>query len=566
MPVLDITLERLNRLIGRELTLDELEEIVFDFGMELESYREGEEGLELKIEVTPDRPDMLISYGFARAIKKYMGMNPGLDVIDVKKSDYEILVDRKVESVRPYIGAIVVKNANITEQDLLDLIYAQEKLHETFCRSRVKASIGLYPLDKIEFPLKYTTRNPEEIVFKPLEYHYEMNGLEILENHPTGQKYSFILEGKKEFPVFLDNKDDILSMPPIINSEDHGKVQPGDKNILVEVTGTHKPTMDKVLSILTYAFDMIGGEIYEVKVKYPNSEETYPKIQPDTIEIKPSYVYRILGLKLSPEEISKLLAKMGHGAEIEDNKIIVKIPQYRADILHPIDIVDDVARAYKLSNLKPELTPVFTIGSHLERNFIVDQIRDIMVGLGYIETYTFALTSTEDQFEKMNLELEKEIVKIGGSKEKKINMVRKWLLPEILKMLSFNKDKKKPIKLFELSEVVEPDENFEAKAKNVFHLAALTAHIDASYTEARMALETVLDRLGVSYKFVRGNHPSFVEGRIADVMINGEKVGFVGEIHPKVLLNWGLNIPIAAFEININKVMGWEPKEIEVSD
>ncbi len=566
MPMLDITLERVNELVGRKLTLEELEEIVFNFGMELESYKETENGTELKVEITPDRPDMLVSYGFARALRKYIGLDLGLEKIKVNDSDYVIYVDDKVKNVRPYIGAIVVKNVNITEQDLLDLIYAQEKLHETFCRSRVKASIGLYPLDKISFPLKYTAKPPEEIVFKPLEFHYEMNALEILERHPTGQKYAFILEGKDVFPVFMDNNGNVLSLPPIINSEDHGKVVPGDKNILVEVTGTHKPTMDKVLTILTYAFEMIGGEIYGVKVIYPDSEEVYPKVEPTVRELSIGYVKEILGIDVSKEEAIKLLERMGYGAKIDGEKLIVKVPAYRADILHPIDIVDDIARAYTLEKMVPELTPVFTIGSYLEKNYIIDQIRDVLTGFGYQEAFTFALTSTEDQFDKMRLERRDDIVVIGGSKEKKLNMVRDWLLPEILKMLSYNKDKRKPIKLFELSEVVKIDKSFEAGAKNVYHLAAVSMHVDASFTEVRMVLEAILDRLGVKYEVKRGNHNSFIEGRVAEIIVNGEEVGFVGELHPEVLLNWGFNTPVAAFEIDVNKIMGWSSVEVEVSE
>ena len=566
MPVLDITLERINELLGKNLTIDELDEIVFQFGLELESYKESPEGTQLKIEITPDRPDMLISYGFVRAIRKYIGLDKGLEKIKLNEGNYVIHVDKKVEKVRPYIGAIVIKNVDLTEKDLLDLIYAQEKLHETFCRSRVKASIGLYPYDKITWPLRYTTRPPKEIVFRPLEFNVKMDAKEILVKHPTGQKYAFILEGKKEFPVFLEAKGNVLSLPPIINSEDYGKVTIFDRNILVEVTGTHKPTMDKVINFLTYAFEMIGGEIYKVKVVYPDHEELYPKINPDERIIERNYVKKILGIDLFYNEIRELLGKMGYDVtKLDEEKFKVLIPPYRADVLHDIDVIDDVARAYTFDKFEPELTPVFTIGAYLEKKYIIDRIRELLVGLGYLEAFTFALTSTSEQFTQMRLPVIKNFAEIGGSKEKKINMVRIWLIPELLKMISFNKDKKKPIQLFELSDVIELDEKFESGAKNVYHLAAITAHVGASYTEIRRVLEYVLDALGREYKFERGEHNSFIEGRIAKIIVDGKEVGFVGEIHPEVLLNWGLDFPIAAFEIDINKVLGWSPSELEVA-
>ncbi len=567
MPVLDITLERLSELLGRRIDVDTLDEILFQMGMELASVNVTENGTELKIEITPDRPDMLISFGFARALKKYMGLDSNIDKIKTKKSEeYKLIVDKSVSKIRPFIGAMVVKGLKLTENDLLDLIYGQEKLHDTFCRNRLKTSIGFYPLKNIVWPLHYKAEKPEAIKFRPLEFAYEMNALEILERHPTGQKYEWILRGKDLFPVFLDDEGHILSLPPIINSEDYGKVTVEDSEILVEVTGIHKPTMDKVHTILAYALDMLGGEIYEVEVIYDDRKEIYPKTAFEEFKVPKKYMKSVLGFWIDDSKIGELLNKMGLALkDIDKDNITVLVPPYRADILHEIDIIDDVARAYTFDKIEPELTPVFTIGSYLSKHRVIDFLRDIMIGLGYIEAFTFALTSTEDQYTKMRLNISEKSVIIGGAKEKKINTVRTWLLPELLKTLSFNKEKKKPLKLFEISDVVVLDKDMEAGARNEIHMAAVSMHLDANFTEMRMALETVLDRLEVEYSFSRGNHRSFIEGRVASLEVNGEEVGFVGEIHPEVILNWGLNMPVAAFEINLDKIFKWENPEVEIS-
>jgi len=568
MPILDITLERINELLGKKLSLDELNEIVFQYGMEIESHEVIEGYNHLKIEITPDRPDMLSSYGFVRAIRKYLGLSKGLDRIEIRDSDYKIFVNKNVANIRPYIGAAVIKNVNLSEDDLLDLIYAQEKLHDTFCRSRVKASIGLYPYDKIKWPLRYLVKDPNEIVFRPLETDVKMNGLEILEKHPTGIKYAFILKDKKQFPVFEDADGNVLSMPPIINSEDHGKITTADKNILIEVTGIHRPTMEYVLNMMVYSILEIGGELYKVSVIYEGGETIdYPRIKPSERIIERKYVERILGIRMPLNEIEDLLMKMGYGVEkIDEEKIKVLIPQYRADVLHEIDIVDDIGRAYTYDKFEPELTPVFTIGSYLEKKYIIDCMREILIGMGYLEAYTFALTSTEDQFDKMNIE-HSNYVRVGGAKERKLNMVRVWLLPELLKTLAYNKDKRKPIQLFELAPIVLLDKNFEAGAKNVYHLAALSAHSDASFTEIRRVLEYLLLSLNFeNYKFIRAKHASFIEGRVAEVIVEDKSIGYVGELHPEVILNWGLDFPIAAFEININKLFNWQESELDVSE
>jgi len=568
LPVLDTQLSRLNKLLGKTLTLSDLEEILFKFGMELESYEKlANEDYALKIEITPDRPDMLSTFGLARALRKYMGLDPGFDEYKLHENEnYKIIVDKSVLPIRPYIASVVVKNIQLDEDTIRDLIYTQEKLHETFCRGRKKASIGFYPLRRVVWPLHYFAEKPEKIRFRPLGFNVEMNGYEILQKHPTGQKYAHILIKHEKYPLFTDDMGNVLSLPPIINSEDYGKVTPQDKDVLVEVTGTHKPTVKLVVNILASIMHDLGGTLYSVKIIYPDFSEKSPYFEAREIEIKTRYVQEVLGIALSTQDISELLARMGFGAKIIDKEtILVRVPPYRADIWHPIDIVDDIARAYGFDNMSPDLTPVFTTGSVLEKSKVIDYIREIFVGLGFLEAFTFALTSDEDQFDKMLLEKEKDIVRIAGAKEKRINMVRKWLLPELLKALAHNKDKKYPIKLFEVSDVVILSPEADTGAINKTHLAFLVAHKDANFTEARQYLEYTLQTLGFQEtSFVRTNHPSFIEGRVARVIINGKELGVIGELHPQVILNWGLSIPIAAAEISISDLFDWEYKPVDV--
>ncbi|MHA1675748.1 MAG: hypothetical protein ACTSU6_01085, partial [Candidatus Njordarchaeales archaeon] len=204
MPTLDTKLSRISRLLGKDISISELEELLFIYGMELDTVEKVEDDYNLKIEITPDRPDMLSTYGLVRALRRYMGLDKNPSEYIAKKSSFLIQVDSSVSSIRPYIAAAVFKNLNISEDDLEELIYAQEKLHATFCRDRKKASIGLYPFDKIKWPLRYYATEPENIEFVPLEFGYMMNANEILKVHPTGQKYAYLLEGFKKYPVFVD--------------------------------------------------------------------------------------------------------------------------------------------------------------------------------------------------------------------------------------------------------------------------------------------------------------------------------------------------------------------------
>lgn len=569
MPVIDTKLSRLNRVIGHELSLEELGEVLFRFGMEIDSAKEMDSGdYLLKIEVTPDRPDMLSVWGLARALRKYLGFETGIERYEVKNGDYNIFVDASVSKVRPYIAATVVRNIRLTEEDLEDLIYAQEKLHETFCRGRKKASIGLYPFQKLRWPLHYRAESPNMIRFRPLGFDIEMSGIEILRKHPTGQQYAHLLESAEKYPVFIDDAGHVLSLPPIINSEDYGKITIDDTDILLEVTGTHKHTVELVVNMFTAILSDIGGELYNVKIHYPNHIETSPYLYPRIWKLNVSYVKRILGVNFTREEIKDLLGRMGlevTGNE-KDNYIKVAVPAYRADIWHQIDIVDDIARSYGFDNFTPELTPVFTIGGSLDRTQIIDYIREIMIGLGFTEVFTFALTSKDDQFIKMNLDVSTSVVEISGAREEKINIVRNWLLPELLKALSYSKERKYPINIFEVSDVVELSNNSDTGAINKTKIAALSAHKDASFTEIRSVLEYLLNSLGVQkFSVKRIVHNSFIRGRVAGVFLNNDQVGFVGELHPRVITNWGLAVPICAMELDLDKIMQWAYKPVEVA-
>lgn len=568
MPVLDTTLSRLRRYLGFDISLEELEEFLFKFGFELDSAKEQNSDFLLKIDITPDRPDCLSTVGLARTLKLYLGKESPKEY-SAQCGDYRIIVDKSVQTIRPYIAAVVVKGLKLAEDDILELIWTQEKLHATFCRNRLKASIGFYPLDILKWPLSYYAEDPEKIRFRPLGANREMSGREILIEHPTGREYSFILEGKEKYPLFTDSEGKVLSMPPIINSADYGQIRVGDQNILLETTGTHKSTMEKTLNILATMLHDMGGELYQVEILYPNgSMDVAPYFHKKARAISTKQVERVLGIDFKASKIKQLLERAGYIVKIKSSSlIVVEIPPYRTDVFHEIDIIDDIARAYSFDNFEPELTPVFTIGAALEDANKINFMREILVGLGFSEAFTFSLTNESDQFEKMRMPIpEDKIVRIAGARETKLTMVRYWLLPELLKTLSENKAVEYPIKIFEIEDVVEICDRLSARARNVRHLAILISDTSANYTQLKSIVEYLLQAIGVSVTIKRGQHSSFIEGRCAKILINDKEVGVLGELHPEVLLNFGVTIPVVAAELDLSLLLNLPTVEVEVAD
>ncbi len=551
--------------MGKNLTIEEFEKLLFDFGLELASYDKKTDTV--SIELTAERQDLLSPQGLVRALKAYTGINKGLPKFKVNKSNYEIYVDSSVDGIRNFTLSAIIKNLKIDEDFLKEIIQVQEKMHQTYGRGRKNFAIGIYPLENIKFPIYFKADYPKNIRFIPLGETKEMDANEILKKHLTGIKYKHLLKGKEKYAYFIDSNNNILSMPPIINSETAGRVTTATKDIFIEVSGFDLFILEEQLNDLVTLFSDMKGDIYSIKIIYPKKEYlkksfyntlevkentiVTPQLDPIEREITVDYINNILGLNLKEKEVKELLERMMYSVEIlKNNKLKVKFPKIRTDIWHSVDIADDVARAYRFSNFKYTMPKVSTIGGTLAISDLKESIANLLVGLGFIETYTFALTSVKEQFEMMNLKTE-EHIELQESAEKAYNMVRKWLIPEELKALKANKDTPYPHKIFETGYCVIPNEEKDTLAENRLKLAVLISSDNANFTQINQVLQTLAREIGLTIELKEKNYNFFIEGRSAEIYINKKSIGFIGEIHPQVLDNYNLAQPVAAFELDL---------------
>ncbi|MFA6073143.1 MAG: phenylalanine--tRNA ligase subunit beta [Candidatus Woesearchaeota archaeon] len=551
MVVLDTSFKELKKQLGKDLTKDELDQVLFDMGMELEEL----EGDDVKISITPDRVDMLSMHGLARALKAYLNIQTGMPKYDVELSSVKIFIDKSVEKVRPYTVAAVVDHLFLNDEKIKELIWVQEKLHQTFARGRKKAAIGIYPLDKIIPPIDYFAEDPTKISFLPLGATSEMNGLEILENHPTGIEYAHLLEGEKVFPFFRDSEGNILSMPPIINSELTGRVTEKTKAVFIECSGADLNSLKVLLNIIVAMFHDMGGKIKTVELNYSDKKIISPNFTPEYKTIYVKNINKIIGMDFSAEVCCELLKRMMYDVNIKDKETIeVAIPAFRTDIWHDIDVIDDVARAYGFNKLEPTLTLVTTTGSIRPETQKENMLKSVMNGIGYNQTFTLALSSIEDQFIKMNIK-EKEHIKLGQAAEKTLNMIRVWLLPELIKFLSNNRSKTYPQKIFEINDVVSPNHEKDVLCENKKKVSCVSAHSSASFTEIKQVFEYLMSLFAIDYKLEESESDTFIPGRRANVVVNNKNVGVFGEIHPIVLQNWGIDMPMSALELDFDIFM-----------
>ncbi len=550
MPTIEVSFKDLCNLIGKKLSLKEFESVVGYAKGEIDSVN----GDTIKIDIKDsNRPDLWSAEGIAREIRGRITKDKGLPKYKVKKSKVKVRVDKKVKKVRPLTVCAVVRNLKINENVLSQLIQLQEKICNTFGRNRKEVALGVYDLKKIKPPIKYTTVKPDGIKFIPLDFKEELTPREILEKHPKGKEFGYLLKGFKEYPIFIDSANEVLSIPPIINSEYSGKVTKKTKEVFIECSGFNFKFLLPALNVIVCALAERKARIESVEVIYPDKKIITPDLKPKKGWVEQDYINKVSGLSLSLKEICNLLQMARYETKVKGKRVEVLYPAYRQDIMHPRDIVEDVLISYGFNRIKPEYPKLATFGKGNEKEEFCNRVAEIMVGLGLQEILSYNLTNKENLFKKMNLE-EEEVVEIENPISSTWSVFRNWLIPSLLEFLSSNKHVEYPQSIFEVGNVVLIDETKETKTRDEKRLACAIANTKVSYEDISSLVDAFFSALGLRYKLKRTEHKSFIQGRVAEIIFKGKKIGIVGEIHPLVLENWKLEVPVVSFEINLEPI------------
>jgi phenylalanyl-tRNA synthetase beta chain len=562
MPTIDVDCAELERLLGWSWqgNVEKLDWLLAFVKSEVKLFNEEEGVANIEIKDT-NRPDLWSVEGLARAMRGFLKIEKGLRRYEVGEPVLDVLVDAELSGIRPFICCSVVTDLSLTDTIIRGLMHLQDKLDQTYGRCRQKTSIGIYDFDLISPPLNYAVTKPSAISFVPLGFEEKLNLAQILEQHPKGVEYGHIVKAHSEYPILLDSSRKVLSFPPVINSNDLGKVTEDTRNLLVEVTGTMHQTVLNTLNLVTLALVDRGGKAHSATVRYPDDAfyasrtVVTPDFRSKRWKLNVGYVNKVLGLQLGAEQMVDLLLTAGFGVEtVGDSVLDVLVPCYRVDVMHEVDLAEDIAIAYDYNNIEPFWRELPTTGCAKPEQRLIDVARGLMVGLGFQEILTYTLTSPESLFDKMNREKAR-IVEVANPKVVTMSCLRSWLLPSLMEFLGCNQSVEFPQKIFELGKVTLVDETKETKTRDEEWLAAATTHPSASFSEIKSALDAFFMNFGVEWLIEETVHPSFIEGRVGVVSVNGVDVGVLGEVHPKVLEAWKLENPVAAFEVNMGEVI-----------
>lgn len=527
MVVVEYTYEDMKRLI--DLPKDRMIAVLNELGAPSE-YEE--ETKKIVTELTPNRPDWYSMEGLARSMRAYTRITH--PKYKTEASDYQVIVDPSVKDVRPYTVCAVVKGLKFDDQRIQDMVLLQEKLLATLGRKVKKFGLGIYPLEALKFPVRYTTLKPKEVVYTPLGSEKSMNGEEILREHKKGQQYGYLLKGKDRYPVFMDAKSRIMALIPIVNSAETGKVDVSTKDIFVEVSGMDMNTCKAALNILVCTFADMGGAVYEVEMRYEHEKFPSPDLRLREIKLDVDKANRTLGLKLTEKEVASLLAKMGYG--YKEKKALIQ--PYRADVMGWVDIMEDIAIAYGYNNFLPT-TPDFFSPGKTDRRY--DNIDETMRGMGFIEVKTFILTN-EGALERTGYN--GPLLKIENPGSADFTVVRPNLQAAMLETFSINKMKGLPQKIYEIGIVY-------GKSKEGKRLAFGYMDKKTDFSVMRGYLQTLAKEMGKELMLEKRLSAVFDDSTSCAVLLEGKEIGVLGKVKTEVLDRFGLTFEVQFCEIEV---------------
>jgi phenylalanyl-tRNA synthetase beta chain len=547
MPVITFKYQDLKDL-GIDMEKDELIDTLPMMSSDIEDYDDEE----IKVEFFPNRPDNLSVEGVARSFKGFIGQEIGFPDYKVEDSGEYVTVDKDVAAIRPYIGFAKIDNVDFTGDKLKYIMEFQENLHWVIGRDRKKVAIGIHNADVVEAPFKYIATPKDANAFVPLEKDVEMTPDAILTDHEKGVDYAHLIEDFEKYPLILDKNDNVLSMPPIINGE-LTKIKEDTHNIIVDVTGTDERAVNQSLNIICSSFAEVGGQIKSMEVRYEDKTIKTPDLTPQEMNVHVDTANSLIGgTSLTAQDIKELLLKARFDAEIiDDNEVKAIIPAYRVDILHEVDIVENIAVQYHINSVEAELPDINTVAYENDWFKSESIIREIMISLGFQEVMSLMLTNEEAHYEKMN-QKEEPHVQVARPITIDRTMIRTSLINSLMEFLEDNKHEDLPQKIFEIGDVLYLDDSKENKTVSSKKLAGLICHSTANFTEIKSVVTSVLSNLGYSMEIADSENKTFIPGRAADVTGSAEKgsvKGFFGEVSPEVITNFTLEYPVIAFEI-----------------
>jgi phenylalanyl-tRNA synthetase beta chain len=510
-------------------------------GLDIESL----EGDTVRVEYSPNRPDFGTDIGIARAIRGVLGKEVGAPHFQTKPTRITVSVDRALARVRPFIACATATGVDLDDEDVRQIISLQEDLHNGLGRKRRVVAIGLHDLRAVNPPLRYMAVD-SSFKFVPLGGSKERSIDEILRNTAEGRSYGKAIPEGDAYPIISDSTGTVLSFPPIINGN-ATKVGVGTKGIFVDVTSTERRAGEDVLALIMTTFSELGAEIGSVKIEYPGSALLTPNLSPSELPLDMTLIRSVLGMQLARETIVHCLARSR--ISVKGKKAVA--PRYRIDLLHPVDLAEEVALGYGVDRIDSVYPPSNQAGSFDRFENFLDSTSTVMAESGMIEMMTFELVDAKSLYSNFDRPGD-ERVTVHDPRSIEHSILRDSLIPTLMSALAGNAGEQYPQLVFEIGRVYTRRGDTVSES---WRLTSLIAHSQASFSEAKMYLESMVATVVAKEAVAEpAQHWAFAHGRTASVKVDGVRVGYVGELRPSTIAAFGIKVPVSGFEVDLRSL------------
>lgn len=539
MPVATFQHEHLKRVYGEDLPLEEFARRLPLLGGEVDHM----EGSAVAMEYFPNRPDLLVVEGAARALRAFDGRTPGRATYPVQAGKHRLIVEPAARAVRPHAALALVRGVHVDAAYLEALVEAQEKLCLSMGRRRAKVAIGLHDAAGLVSPYRYHAAALDDLRFVPLGDTVARSARDILAGHPKGKEYGHLVA--KTCVAFSDASGKVLSMPPIINAAQTA-VTETTRDILVDVTGTDGHAVHATLALLATCLAERGGTIESVTIEGPDGKTVAPRLDPVERILHLDDVERLLG-PIGADAAALALRRMGHDCDAYDTKLHVRSPAWRFDLLHDVDWIEDIAVGHGYDRFAPRLPARQTFGARRAGQDRTRAVRAALTGQGWLEATTLSLTHPDEETTKWNRPAVP-FATMANAAMPSQTVLRRRVVPALLQVAAANRHRSLPQWLFEVGETVQPS---GTTWTNVPHVAGIQVDARAGWSTVWSAVASMARDAGLPVDLEPADIPGYVPGRSAYLRSAKGRIGEIGEVHPDTILAFGLLAPVAAFEFRL---------------
>ncbi len=271
------------------------------------------------------------------------------------------------------------------------------------------------------------------------------------------------------------------------------------------------------------------------------------------LSLEPEKINRLLGTDISKEEMVKYLNLL----EIEVEGDTIKVPSFRPDLNLMADIAEEVGRSYGYNEIPTTAFRTSTQGGYAPIMLVENQAGTLCRSMGYSEiiTYSFVSPTIFDQIRLPEDSALRNAMKIQNPLGEDTSIMRTVALPSMLDILGRNYAyHNKSVKLYELAKIYLPRENDLPEEPKMLMLGTYGA--GETFFTLKGELDAILAGLRLpraSYSACK-DHPSYHPGRCAAVSVGGVHLGYMGQVHPLVTKNYGIDAEVYCVEINFSKL------------